>query len=415
VPGEYAITKKLLTKKMIQILHKKMIQKTTYYSWKANNFAEGCKQCIIGRKLVVFVTGICPKNCFYCPISEEKKNKDVIFANERPLIDEFDTKSLIEEAIISKSFGASFTGGDPLAKNERTCKFIKILKKRFGKRFHTHLYTIPESLDNSRLLELEKAGLDELRLHPEIFDDKNWNKINLLYADIKKLKRKYSFNLGIEIPAIPGYETETKKLLDYFSRFVDFININELEISDTNACKLVENKFVTKDSASYAVKGSKELGLRLMQYLNKKSPKKNIHFCTCKLKDKVQLRERLKIRAQSVKNVFDIIDDDGMIIRGCIYLKGYEPNFSYIKKLKRMSESEKEIIISKLEKIRMDLCKKFSIPKKMLSVDRLKPRIITNIGIIHKLNKYLKSKKLIAAIVHQYPSYDQMEVDVEFI
>ncbi len=100
------------------------MEETKYYSWKNNKLPNGCMQCVKGEKLVVFVTGICPKHCFYCPLSEQKKDKDVIFANERKLIDENDTIALLEEAKACNAKGAGFTGGDPLTRIDRTCKFM---------------------------------------------------------------------------------------------------------------------------------------------------------------------------------------------------------------------------------------------------------------------------------------------------
>ncbi|MGV8086570.1 MAG: radical SAM protein, partial [Candidatus Woesearchaeota archaeon] len=178
------------------------MEKTNYYSWKNNSLANGCKQCVLGRKLVVFVTGVCPRNCFYCPLSEQKKNQDVIFANERKLIDENETIALIDEAKSCKAKGAGFTGGDPLVRIERTARYIKLLKKEFGKKFHIHLYTITESLTSERLKILNDSGLDELRLHPDFSNDSQWKKIDLLYNT--NGTRKYSFDIGVEIPSIPG-------------------------------------------------------------------------------------------------------------------------------------------------------------------------------------------------------------------
>jgi len=392
------------------------MEKTKYYSWKNNNLANGCKQCVLGRKLVVFVTGVCPRNCFYCPLSEQKKNMDVIFANERQLIDENETIALIEEAKACKAKGAGITGGDPLARIERTCRYIKLLKNEFGKNFHIHLYAITDTLSAKNLKMLNDAGLDELRLHPDFTSDKNWKNIELLY-NIKnfELKRKYHFDLGVEIPSIPGYDIQTKKLINYFAEKIDFLNLNELEISDTNSCELVERSFVTKDRTSYGVKGSQELALKLLKYCDETYPKLNVHYCTCKLKDGVQLRERLKLRANNTKKIFDIVSEDGTFIRGVIYLNTLRPSFGYKTVLNNLFPVERERLLKELNSSRNDLIKEFGIPGNMIIVDEQKLRLITNVGVVQKLSKQLHSKGLVPAIVEQYPTWDQMEVDVEFL
>src|SRR2546430_841995 len=58
----------------------------------------GCRQCTDGSKMVLFVTGICSFHCFYCPVSDEKMYKDVVFADEKRVTREADLVRLIEWA-----------------------------------------------------------------------------------------------------------------------------------------------------------------------------------------------------------------------------------------------------------------------------------------------------------------------------
>jgi pyruvate formate-lyase activating enzyme-like uncharacterized protein len=136
------------------------IEKTRFYSWKKGGIAKGCQLCVQGRKLVMFVTGLCSRPCFYCPLADTKKDLDVIFANEWKLKSEDDIDPIIKEAKLTGAKGAGITGGDPLVRLERTVKYIKLLKKKFGKKFHIHLYTMPELITENSLMKLHKAGLD---------------------------------------------------------------------------------------------------------------------------------------------------------------------------------------------------------------------------------------------------------------
>lgn len=379
----------------------RMIEKTAFYSLKSGSLPEGCRLCVQGRKLVMFVTGICPRRCFYCPLADTKKGKDVVFANEWLLANENDLKAILEEAELTEAEGAGITGGDPLSRMSRTLRYIKLLKKRFGKKFHIHLYTLPESVTEKKLRMLHNAGLDEIRLHPDLFSRKHWDKIGLI--------RKFRWDVGIEIPAIPGTKKQAIVLLDYFKDKIDFLNINELEISDTNADELVKRGFVPKDRISYGVKGSSQLAKFLLKRYAGKI--KQIHYCTTTLKDRVQLANRIKIRAKNAAKPFDIITDEGMLVRGALYLKELVPGFGYRKKIEKMNSAKRKRLIKKLDGLMKNLARDYRIKEGYLAVDAKKLRLLTAPAIAG----LIKQKDLKPAIVTEYPTWDQTEVEVEFI
>jgi pyruvate formate-lyase activating enzyme-like uncharacterized protein len=128
-----------------------------------NNFlTDGCRCCREGAKMVLFVTGICHRECFFCPLSEERKNLDVVFANERAVFSDAD---ILEEARSMDSEGTGITGGEPLLELERVIRYIRLLKNEFGKEHHIHLYTSAAPAADV-LKKLSDAGLDEIRFHP---------------------------------------------------------------------------------------------------------------------------------------------------------------------------------------------------------------------------------------------------------
>ncbi len=380
-----------------------MIEKTKYASLYINELPDGCKLCVIGRKTVIFVTGICARNCFYCPLSESKKNKDVIYINEMPLKGEINFDLIIEEAKSHNSSGAGITGGDPLARIDRTISIIKKLKEYFGKKYHIHLYTPLMLVDENKLQRLFKAGLDEVRFHPNIFDSKYWNRISLA--------KKFNWDKGIEIPVIPNNEEQTIKLLNFVKDKVDFINLNELEYSDTNANQLFERGFFTKNELSYAIKNSAFSAKKLLRFIDKKIypyHKLKVHFCTATTKDRFQLTNRMKLKAKNVKLPVDLVSKDGMLMRGCIYLREMF-NDKYQKK-EIHKENCKELI-NKLKFAKKELSNIF---RNGIYLDLKKKRLIVKPKkLVSHLNKI--PKKYLCALVEEYPTYDRLEVTVNFL
>ena len=366
------------------------ISKTPYYSWRSGALSRGCSMCVRGEKLVLFATGVCPRHCYFCPISDKKWGKDDVYANEWKISSK---KDIIKEAEMCDSRGAGITGGDPLARISRVVKLIRMLKKKFGKNFHVHLYTSLDLVSLKNLERLYRAGLDEIRFHPDLDDNSKWERINLA--------NRFGWDRGVEIPSIPGKEKNAKKLIEFIKGKIDFININELEISDSNASSLVKMGFRPKDSMSYAVRGSEEMAKRLLRYASSMGIR--MHYCTAQLKDRVQLRKRILRRARNASKKYDSITPDGMLVRGAVYLE--KPSFGYMRKV----EKKREGMLARLRKLMKEL------KLKDAEIDRNKCRILAPVKTVKSLSKSLKSRRLVPAIVEEYPTWDALEVEIEFL
>ena len=267
-----------------------------------NYLSEGCKLCQEGAKMVLFVTGLCHKNCFYCPLSDERRGKDLVFANERSVKSDED---ILKEAELMNALGTGVTGGEPLLRIERVLHYIRVLKASFGKEHHIHLYTslAPEK----QILEkLADAGLDEIRLHPpqECWEDLKSSP----YADALRNAKKLGIEAGIEIPAFDGAE----KVAIFAEDMEIFLNLNELEFSDNNSEALLKNGFCLESDTSNAAVGSCKSAEETVQVCKK------AHFCSSTYKDAVQLRKRFQRIAKNTARGFDEITEDGTLVYGVI-------------------------------------------------------------------------------------------------
>jgi pyruvate formate-lyase activating enzyme-like uncharacterized protein len=266
-----------------------------------NYLPEGCRLCYNGAKMVLFVTGVCGRNCFYCPVSNERREKDVIFANEKRVEKDED---LIDEAVSMCALGTGITGGEPLLHLDRVIRYIKLLKNRFGSSHHIHLYTslAPEK---DILESLRNAGLDEIRFHPPLH---LWHDINITpYRKSIITACKLGLSTGIELPSI---SSDFGGIISLLEEVGGFLNLNELEFSETNFDELKRLGFRPVDDVSSAVLGSREVAESLA--ISK------LHFCSSCFKDAVQLRERFKRIAKRNARDFDEITDDGTLVYGVI-------------------------------------------------------------------------------------------------
>ncbi len=301
----------------------------------------GCRLCDRGTKLVLYMTGVCARDCFYCPLSEVKKGKDVIYANERPVKGSGWLSGIMDEARVMKALGTGLTGGDPMLVPERTVEVVKALKKEFGSRHHVHMYT-SGPFDPRDLRKVRDAGLNEIRFHPPF---ETWECFRFLGRDAEEgdavdatvyhalilEARALRLSVGLEVPALVdplkgGNELSTGlyHLVRYAAREgMDFVNLNELEASHTNMEAFRDRGYDLVDD-SMAVKGSLELAYRTIGKVRTEFPQARtvFHVCSSVYKDSVQLRNRLRRMADNIVRELELVTEDGTLVRGVIVTKG---------------------------------------------------------------------------------------------
>jgi hypothetical protein len=263
--------------------------------------SKGCVLCYQGAKMVLFVTGRCHRTCWYCPLSSERKGTDTVFANEHPV----DIPAqIIEVAESMSALGTGITGGEPLLVLDKVTEYCRLLKGHFGPEHQIHLYTAKAPGD-AELGEMQGL-VDEIRLHPP---RECWDPIlDSEFIRSAKRAKEMSFDIGIEVPALPGLE-----LLIPALPYLDFLNINELEWGETNADDMRERGYEPADGVHNAIAGAEDWAEELVKH-------KKVHWCSSSFKDSVQLRERLKRIAENTARPFDEVTEDGTIVYGVLDL-----------------------------------------------------------------------------------------------
>ena len=274
-----------------------------------------CAQCREGAKMVLFVSGLCRFRCFYCPVSERRNQKDVTYANERLVASDQD---VVDEARAIGASGTGITGGDPLGVIDRTEHYVRLLKETFGPTHHIHLYTHEPSRE--KLRRLAEAGLDEFRLHIPHYLWGSLTGAGSAYRAVLEEAPAWGIRRGVEIPVLPEKETELRRLLEALDEIgVDFVNLNELEFSETNEAKLHERAYELDPRNGWGVRGSRAVAERLVREHRLGVP---VHYCSSRFKDGVQLKQRLLRRAERTAAPFARTTSDGTIVFGVVEARG---------------------------------------------------------------------------------------------
>ena len=333
---------------------------------------KGCELCALGAKMVLFVTGLCDAGCFYCPLSREKMNRDVIFADEMPVHSDED---ILLEARLIDALGTGITGGDPMKRLERTIHYIHLLKENFGREHHIHLYTASGGKED--IEKLAQAGLDEMRFHPP---PPLWKKMNgSIYEKRLIWAMNTGMDVGIEVPVLPDMREDLISLVKFADDLGVFVNLNELEFSETNYKELNARGYEPKNDISSAVKGSEELAYEIVSM----DWDIVVHYCSAAFKDGVQMKNRMLRRAKNVRKDYEEITEDATLILGII--EGGD-----------------------LEEIYQFLRREYGIPENLLFLNRERNRIEISPYILEEIAPELPWK---CYEVEEYPTWDRLQVE----
>ena len=355
--------------------------------------SEGCIQCQMGSKLVLFVTGNCHWQCDYCPLSETRRDIDHMFANERRC-ENFD--EVIEEARAMRATGAGITGGDPLMARERTLEGIRILKEEFGPSFHLHMYTsIPFRTEWAP--EFAEAGLDEIRFHLLDLESEK-------YRDVIAACTEAGIETGIELPCEPDKELELVQLLEDLREFkINFLNLNELEITVGNHDNMELRGFNLSTDITAGAEGSSQLAQMLRDRVNSAASGQpdptdsvvrqpygfHVKFCTAVYKDAGQLRRRFERRGEATISPHETLTEDSTLMFGAVYASA-EDQASWIEEIAEIT----------------------GLPPRFMLWDSEEGRIELPLVIAESIADVVDAP---VAMVEVTPTFDRMEVTVVWL
>jgi len=359
------------------------------------NDTEGCIQCQMGSKLVLFITGHCHWMCDYCPLSENRREIDFMFANERRVeIGNWD--EVIEEARAMNATGAGITGGDPVMTRDRVIDACRHLKNEFGDNFHLHMYTsIPFKPEWA--IEFANAGLDEIRFH--FLDLKPDKYVETMTACVNS-----GMLTGVEIPCEPDKEELLMNLLEQMREMsVQFLNLNELEITVGNHDNMEVRGFNLSDEITAGAAGSAELAKKMrdrvmaasigapdpIDGLVRDPYPYHLKFCTATYKDSGQLRRRFLRRGEHTIAPHEILTEDGTLVFGAI-------------------ECSPDDAADWIEEIHEET----GLPRRFMLYDNNNQRIELPLSMAENLAELINAK---IALVEVHPTHERLEMTLVYI
>lgn len=185
-----------------------------------NRISPGCEACQTGLGSATFFISLkCHRSCYYC-FNPNQEGYEYYRQHVR------DPKQELE-AIAEKRQKVkhlALTGGEPLLHKQEAVEFFTTASQKFPGAYN-RLYTCGDYVDEAILIELQRAGLDEIRFSIRMHDLEQGHRY---VFDRIALAKKFIPNVMVEMPVLPGTLDIMKDVLAELER-LQIHSINLLE------------------------------------------------------------------------------------------------------------------------------------------------------------------------------------------
>jgi uncharacterized protein len=260
----------------------------------------GCRICGEGRWSCLFINGKCNCRCFYCPTPQNEIG--VPTTNQVP----FSRASDYADYVGHFDFGGvSISGGEPLLTFERALKHIAAVRRKMGAGVHIWLYTNTTLLNETSLLKLRDAGLDEIRMD-----------ISAAGYSLEKAQTAVGIIpcVTVEIPAIPEDHRRLAALLPVMRDLgVNHLNLHQLRLTPHNLANFRNRPYTYLHGEKITVLESELTALALIQEACENGIGLPINYCAFVYKHRYQRAAARRRNARLVLKDHETITENGHI------------------------------------------------------------------------------------------------------
>ena len=261
-----------------------------------NQLSPSCDACRTGKDSATFFISLrCHRDCFYC-FNPNQENYEYYLDHKRDVVAELE--QYVAHHVKLKHI--ALTGGEPLLYPDEAACFFEKAKTLFPKS-HTRLYTSGDHLNKALLEDLQKAGLQEIRISIRMHDSEKALAHTFNQLALAKL---FISNVMVEMPVLPGTFEEMKAVLRKLEE-IGIFSINLLEFCyplsqpeefRQRGFKIKARPFRVLYNYWYAgglpIAGSEQVCLDLVEFAIREKLHIGVHYCSLENKHTGQIYQQ---------------------------------------------------------------------------------------------------------------------------